>query len=164
VDRWTLDPWTLLLGPLWTHDGDDDDGGDRRRRRRRRRKTQRRRCERLRRRRPFHSALTPLGYARARWRRIRTYYHCLAGFWVYVHCCFFEVPRCGPDSTERAPASEDREVESGKLENHYYYDDGDDYSGHASPPFPLPFQPLLRPAQLEELTCMHSSHLKSVVD
>ena len=37
-----------------------------------------------------------------------------------------------PDSTERAPASEDREAENGKLENHYYDDDDDYYSGHAS--------------------------------
>jgi hypothetical protein len=37
--------------------------------------------------------------------------------------------------SERAPASKDREVENGKLENHY---DDDDYSGHASPPSPCP--------------------------
>ena len=65
---------------------------------------------------------------------VRTIIAWLGSGWVYVHCCFFEVPRCGPDSTERAPASEDREVENGKLENHY----DDDYSGHASPPSPCP--------------------------
>jgi hypothetical protein len=70
---------------------------------------------------------------------VRTIIAWLGSGCTYVHCYFFEVPRCGPDSTERAPASEDREVvENGKLENHYY-DDDDDYSGHASPlPLALP--------------------------
>ena len=55
------------------------------------------------------------------------------GPWSLNHLFLGPPPfRWSPDSTERAPASEDREAENGKLENHYYDDDDDYYSGHAS--------------------------------